>query len=804
MIQFLTILFVHVSLVAQVNWQKMNSPNETVTALSCNSSSSVYAGTLNYGVFETTNAGSSYQNISQGLGDSSITSLGISSADEIFAGTKKHGVYRYNGGSWTQINNGLPADTLIASGFAKGSNGTMYMITTSDNVYKWDGNSWSSIKYNLPTLARVLAVTSTDTLLVGCFGGGIYKFDGNSSWTNIGAMPNSFVTRLVLNSLDSVFVACNSNYIYKKPLNGGTWSLINSSLPALNASVFGRDELNNLYIGFTESSYGKIYKSSDSGSTWALTSAALETSAFASFVSTNTGIQYFGASGVYKTTTHGSTWIDTNPGLDARKAIVCFRGKSDGTQFVGILSGGVWRSTDNGVTWQQKIVGLTTGYSYEIIVTAAGTILYNAYTVGAIHDGVIFRSTNNGNSWTQVASNSTDFYTRIRQHASGKIWLAGRFGGPVLSYSTNDGATWTNNPISGFSAIWDICYAQGDTIFVGSESEGVTRSDNGGASWIQGVGNSTAWYGNVLQVERDKNHYTFAGSDWWQHILWFSAPGSNGNVWTEFLDSDLDGIGEVNDLIFDDNNNAYFSTSNGQYVDPIFMANATAWNENTNWFSSSTGLPPNAIAWELSFDAAGYLFCVFHYKSGEGGLYRSTVPLNNPLAADDLSLEASWYAPHEVDLQWTSPAKQADDHFEIERSADALTFEQIGIVGDQTTTTQGTSNNFVDHHPADGINYYRIKRVSAEGNVKYSPTVSIVNTIEPNVRILPNPSTGIFTIRGLDHIAKQIKLLGMDGSILLDRKMDDEALDLTDFAAGVYVLKIETDADSFAVKLFKQ
>ncbi len=222
MIQFLTILFVHVSLVAQVNWQKMNSPNETVTALSCNSSSSVYAGTLNYGVFETTNAGSSYQNISQGLGDSSITSLGISSADEIFAGTKKHGVYRYNGGSWTQINNGLPADTLIASGFAKGSNGTIYMITTSDNVYKWDGNSWSSIKYNLPTLARVLAVTSTDTLLVGCFGGGIYKFDGNSNWTNIGAMPNSFVTRLVLNSLDSVFVACNSNYIYKKPLNGGS------------------------------------------------------------------------------------------------------------------------------------------------------------------------------------------------------------------------------------------------------------------------------------------------------------------------------------------------------------------------------------------------------------------------------------------------------------------------------------------------------------------------------------------------------------------------------------------------------
>lgn len=42
-------------------------------------------------------------------------------------------------------------------------------------------------------------------------------------------------------------------------------------------------------------------------------------------------------------------------------------------------------------------------------------------------------------------------------------------------------------------------------ILLGSESEGVSRSTNGGSNWTEGVGNSVDWYGNVIEVEFDQN-----------------------------------------------------------------------------------------------------------------------------------------------------------------------------------------------------------------------------------------------------------------------------------------------------------
>jgi len=639
---FLLLVFTHFSKAqSQINWEKVNGPNEGVTALAVASNNEIYLGTTNFGVFRSSDEGSTWVNFSQGLGDSLIRGIAVSSEDEIFAGTGAHGIYRYSQGSWTPANDGLPGNSSLVWAFASGLAGDMYMISVADDIYKWDGNSWISIKFNLPALARALAVGSSGILYTGCFNSGIYEFNGTNSWSLVGEIPNPYITKLAISSTDTLYAVCNSNNVFRIPASGGIWTPINTGLPSLNATMFGIDNQDNLFFAVTNNGYGNIYRSANKGDTWSMVSGSLSTSSFYSFCFSPSGRIYAGASGIYKSPDHGNSWEDMNPGLDARKAIVSFTGSADGTLFVGTQYAGIWRSDDNGATWEQKTSGLTTNYSFQITGNAAGDLLYAAFIPGTPSKGVIFRSVDKGDAWTQVAKNGTDLYTKIKQHNSDTLWATGRFGGAVLSYSIDDGETWTDSPIPSFSAIWDIELTSGSTIYLGSESEGVSRSSDGGKSWIEGVGNSIPWYGNVIEVETDTGGYLFAATDWWANMLWYSLPGSNGDQWTKFLDTDLNGLSDINDLVFDNSNNAYIATNNGSYTDPVYMAANSTWNENTDWVSASNGLPPNAKAAQLGFDASGYMYSVFYFLGSEGGLYRSTQPVNIVEPTNTESFETS-------------------------------------------------------------------------------------------------------------------------------------------------------------------
>lgn len=372
----------------------------------------------------------------------------------------------------------------------------------------------------------------------------------------------------------------------------------------MNATIMGIDAQNNLYLAYNVANYGKLYRSTNSGSSWSVVSNALNTNPFFSFCATASGQVYVAAPGVYQTTDGGDTWNDLNVISTYRKPLLSFTAAANNMLYVAIQGGGgVWRSDDNGIHLATKDHGAD--HSIQIATAADGSILYNAFINGSSTVGVIFRSTNNGDTWTQVASNGTDLYTKSNRTAvRAKCGLAAGLAAQFCLIPRTMGPTGPTTPIPNFSAIWDIEFGAGNTIFLGSESEGVSRSTDGGIDWEEGVGNSIPWYGNVIEVEMDHNGYLFAATDWYNNMVWFSAPGSrDGNDWTKFLDADLNGLNDIYDLVFDDQNNAYIATSNGLYKDPVYRANNTAWTENTAWTATSNGLPPNAKAGVLNFDA---------------------------------------------------------------------------------------------------------------------------------------------------------------------------------------------------------
>lgn len=795
----LSILTISTSLTAQISWQKVNGPNEGVNALTATGNNDLFLGTNNYGVFTSTDGGVSWSAENQGLSDVLIRHLGTDSNNDVFAGTATNGIYKYNAGSWTQINTGLGTNSISSAGFAKGSNGAMYMISTADGIYKWDGVTWTSIKFNLPALVRAIVVGPTGILYAGCFNSGVYQFDGVNTWTSLGAMPNSYVTRMVISSTNTLYVACNSNNVFRIPASGGSWTSINTGLPALNATMMGIDAGNNLFLGFNASGYGNLYRSTNSGDSWSNVSGGLTTSQFFSFSGANNGQSYVGGAGVFKSSNNGASWEDMNPGLDARKAINSFRAAADGTLFVGTQLAGVWRSTDNGYTWQQKNVGITTPYSIQITTNAAGNILYSAITGGSTSTGVLFRSTNNGDTWTQVASNGTDIYTKIKQHNAGTIWASGRFGGPVLAYSVNNGATWVNHPIPGFSAIWDIELNAGSTIFLASESEGISRSTDGGNTWTLGVGNSIPWYGNVIEVELDHTGYLFAGTDWYHNILWFSPPGSNGNQWTKFLDPDLDGIADIYDLVFDINNNAYLATGNTPYKDPVYMAANAAWNENTDWVSVSDGLPSVAEAEEFGFDPAGYMYTAFYQSGQEGGLYRSTMPVNisAPLPIELLSFTG--YNRDNLNyLHWSTATESQNDKFEIEKSIDGIHFMKIGEVAGQGNSSAVHDYSLTDFQVAPGSSYYRLHQIDIDGKDRYSKIISLSNDDQhADFKVFPSP------VKEVLHFSKDVEdfaVFNLYGQKVMAAAGSNNSLSVAHLADGIYFIRTADAVVKFVVK----
>lgn len=115
-----------------------------------------------------------------------------------------------------------------------------------------------------------------------------------------------------------------------------------------------------------------------------------------------------------------------------------------------------------------------------------------------------------------------------------------------------------------------------------------------------------------------------------------------------------------------------------------------------------------------------------------------------------------------------------------------------------------------------------ICRILEETSVKLTPTKSnltgvgrvdalaAVNAVEAGVgvnenkfeaNIYPNPATGIVTIE-CDGV-KQVKIFGLDGSLLKNIETSDTTIQIDDLASGVYLLRIETDKGCIVKQIAK-
>jgi hypothetical protein len=313
------------------------------------------------------------------------------------------------------------------------------------------------------TAILVIAVT----LSCGGGGSGTGTSGPGGTWEQLnlpfGVTQVNFVA---FNSSDHWFIADRSQGFYRSADQGATWTAINSGLATTLGWTINVDPANNDLIASTFSGSALnanpvvFYRSSDEGNNWSAipsghlsASPALTGCIFAANANMVCGGYWspYPSSGAWVSSNSGQTTVSATTSSPNGGSVFSL-GLDPLTQdlWFGTEQEGVFRSTDNGLTWTKAsppdlqidpVNGIRDGNIFAITFDRNGNVLFGA-------QGGIWKSskTGTGYSWTNVFTNSNTSAGRaLARDANGNLYYGHDHDtlDPIAVYrSTDDGTNW--------------------------------------------------------------------------------------------------------------------------------------------------------------------------------------------------------------------------------------------------------------------------------------------------------------------------------------------------------------------------
>lgn len=170
----------------------------------------------------------------------------------------------------------------------------------------------------------------------------------------------------------------------------------------------------------------------------------------------------------------------------------------------------------------------------------------------------------------------------------------------------------------------------------------------------------------------------------------------------------------------------------------------------------------------------------------------------------------------QIDLNWTTSQENNNDHFEVERSADGINYRFIGSVNSKFHTTPlPTDYVFSDLQPLNGINFYRLKQVDADGKFYYSNIVA-VKFDNPAVNIIsvqPNPVLDQLQMicNAVENTVANVNIYNADGRLVnttatnLITGPNSIKVNVSNLPAGIYFVVLSRPNERIAeTKFLKQ
>ena len=438
-----------------------------------------------------------------------INALAINFHGHIFVSIQGKGIFRSTdqGNKWINIG---PTTRYIKS-ILSTSTGVL-VVATQQGIYRSfdNGDNWDSpntISSNILTLA----FNKDGQIFAGTFGDGVFRStDNGESWIQMTngliASQSRYIRKIAIDYDDKIFVATDNDLdfmLFSSTDNGENWIQNINCFNNKTVKSLVLDSDNSIIAGTSNG----IYKSTDDGLNWFEKNKGISSSSVNQVIISKNG-NIFTSTGLYilRSTDHAETWAYKSNGLPTYKTIESLASNRENYIFAADLHYGIYRSSNEGENWMQIHNGLPLDtVNNSIMACFAFNSISKIFAVTSLGDN--YESLDNGDNWVKMnLSLTSDLVTAFALNSQGHLY-AGTANGKVLE-SADNGESWLQKDILTIFRINGLAVNSNDELFAYA-SDGVYRSVNDGASWIQI--NSGLINKYVLSFLINKSGYAFAG-----------------------------------------------------------------------------------------------------------------------------------------------------------------------------------------------------------------------------------------------------------------------------------------------------
>lgn len=380
-----------------VNWQPTALQGKPYYALAASPSEpgTFYAGARN-GLYKSTDNGATWD--PAGLTTSFILALGVKADDPNTIVVGKSG----NVGIVVSTDGGLNFNAVgVNSGF-------MRMFTTSaanpQRMFVVMGSSASSV---------------------------LTSVDNGQTWSPYG--PGGDGWGMYVSPTDSLFsIVAHANGLYRTTDGGVNWEMTESG--TFRSVV----EYNGIF--FATSNAGGVYESNDQGQSWQAYNEGVVQSTWQAGASTGAGALLGCWGAIFRVTGFQTPLVASHTGINAAFVHGLAYYSDTNELWAGSEGSGLYCSTDNGVTWEQRVNGLDNWMVYELVPTNHQYYHSGRMLAGTL-DGV-YTSVDGGNTWSFVYYDGVQC-SALEVHPTDpdKFWIGTAMG--EVRYTEDGGQTWT-------------------------------------------------------------------------------------------------------------------------------------------------------------------------------------------------------------------------------------------------------------------------------------------------------------------------------------------------------------------------
>lgn len=160
-------------------------------------------------------------------------------------------------------------------------------------------------------------------------------------------------------------------------------------------------------------------------------------------------------------------------------------------------------------------------------------------------------------------------------------------------------------------------------------------------------------------------------------------------------------------------------------------------------------------------------------------------------------------------LQWQVASEQDLSGFAIERGADGNNFNSIGFVRSLGNSNLKVNYSIIDRDPLQGVNFYRLKMIDADGTFRYSKIVSVNMSAISTLRLSPNPAKNILFVRSGKNEAATVQITDAVGRTLRTLKVTLKGdaptpININDLPAGIYNIQLHTKTTRETSRFIKE